>query len=325
MKRLPWSFWVGSISIALVMMLGLWFAVPNLWAYLRLRAVPVEVLQSSLKVDAARGETHLRNFLLLDLRTTDGAERRIRAEELLSRATYPEEALDELRAWAPGSRHVVYELRGATREIRLPGAGQSPELDTALLALGLTLFVVVMIFIITMAVVQERLWMQSWPVFRYLGFWTPFSAVGLFMGLALMAFLWFEAPRRWSWQPVEATADGPAELGAEAPRRQLPEEVQVTPAAAAVLERAAYRILQFAGPEGSMLHAGIGNLNGPYEGLAANCPVEAASCRFFVDPNDRWDFEVDPSWDERFFLPAGMLFLFAVVFSAVGWFLRREK
>lgn len=325
MKNSPWGLWAGCAITLSLTAVGLWFGVANFWAYLRMRAIPVEVLQSSLRVDSPDGKHLLENFLWLDLQTTDGSQRRIRAEDSLGQATYPEEALDELEAWAPGSRHLVYQLRGDAREIRLPGAGQSPELDAAMLSFGLSCFPGFLLLMISAAMVDEEAWLRQWGVHRLLGPWTIFSAVGLIMTFVLGMFLWAETPKRWSWPQVEATPEGPAELDAEAPRRQLPKGVIVTPAGEAVLKRAAYRILRFTAPDGRILHAGIGNLDGPYEELASYCPVSAASCNFFINPKNRWHIELNPRWDEKYFLPAGMFLLFSVVFSAIGWSLRREK
>lgn len=325
MKNSPWGLWLGGAVTVVLTSVGLWFGVTNFWAYLRMRAIPVEVLQSTLRVDSPDGKHLLEHFLWLDLQTTDGSQRRIRAEDSLGQATYPEEALDELQAWAPGSRHLVYQLRGDAREIRLPGAGQSPELDAAFLALGLSLFPGFLFLMISAAMVHEETWLRQWGVQRLLGPWTVFSAVGLFMTLVLVAFLWSETPKRWSWLAVEATPEVQPELEAETSRKPLPPGVIVTPAAKAVLDRAAYRVLRFPGADGRTLHAGIGNMDGPYEALDPYCPVSAPSCRFFLNPKNRWNFEVDPRWDTKFFLPAGMFLLFSVVFSAVGWSLRREK
>ncbi len=118
--------------------------------------------------------------------------------------------------------------RGNPREIRLPGAGQSPELNAALMAFGSSFFPRFLLLMMAAAMVEEVFWLRHWGVQRLLGPWTILGG---------------------------RTADD--------------------------------------------VRAGDWDLDGP-------CPEHAR-------------------WDGQFFLPAGMVLVFAVAFGAVGWSLRGEK
>jgi len=325
MQRSGIGLWIGAACTVTLTVLPLWFAGQNLWIYLRMRTIPVEVTQSLLRIDAAEAGSAVENLLLLDLKTTDSSARQFRTEAYLRRATYPEEAYDELAAWAPGTRHVVYQVRGAATRIHLPGPGQSPELGNAGVLLAVSCFPAVFAVVLLAILSEEDSWLRRRGFNRVFGVWSLFAGFGMLLFLGLTIFVWFELPKRLTWVMVSASAVNEVMPTAEAEPRTIPDNVEVTTEGRRILDAASYRVLRFVAPDGRTLHAGIGGLHGPYEELAGACPPGKAACEFHLNPANRWDVESNVSWDEQFFLPAGLFLFLASVFSGVGWFIRSAK
>ncbi len=296
--------------LAVMILIGavcLWGAGTNLWTHLRMRTIPVEVVKSSLHFDALGKGNDLDITLVLDLKTTDGSERAIHWEEDGGPAAYPEEAYDELRLWAPGSRHQIHQVRGQARELRLPDT-QSPELVKMGLYLGFGLFTG--FFAFAFAATGSERDSGVWLIFFSIG-------VGAFLGAGLYA--WFEVPKRIYWQSVVATLEAaPDDSTAEAQPLVFPASVVVTPAARKLLERSRYKVLRFNG-----LHAGLGNFGGRYERLKPRCESGEQECRFVMNPKDRWDVELDAGWDRDFYLPLAVMGVFGLAFGSAGLLIRR--
>ncbi len=309
-----WNKRLGArIANALVLALGaacFWLAGRNLWTHLRMRTVPVEVVRSSLLLDAPGNGSDLDLVLRLDLKTTDGSNRLIHWEGAPGRAAYPEEGYDELRRWAPGTRHQIHQLRGQTSELRLP-TGQSPEL------LAMTIYLVFGFFLGFFLFIFRAVTNEDGPG-RLRSIWIIFFAVGVGAILGSALFAWHEIPKRLSWQVVVATLEPTPEATAEASPKPLPDNVVITPAGRQLLERSSYKVLQFHG-----LHAGLGNFGGSYESLANRCVSGEQECRFVINPNDRWDVEIEAGWDHTFFFPLLMFLGFGLAFSGAGLMIRR--
>lgn len=325
MRRTVPGLWIGAACAVLFTILPLGFGLQNLWVYFRMRTIPVEVVKSSLRIEAAPEGDSVDYLLRMELKTTDAARRIFSAEAYLGRATYPEEAYDELASWAPGTRHLVYQVRGAARQIRLPGPGQAPELDKALVLLVLSLFPGFFAIALVAILFEENAWLRRTGLRKALGIWMVFSAVGLVMGIGFGLFVWSEAPKRFGWVQAVARETGEIRATAEAEPRAFPANVEVTDHAKRILDGTSYRLLQFTAPDGRTWRAGIGTLGGPYDSLRYACPAGEAECRFSMDPANRWDVATDLQWDGQFFLPAGLFLFFAVTFSGVGWFIRRVE
>ena len=302
---------VGTAILLLLLSGCVLLAGTNLWTHLRLRTIPVEVVRSSLLLDAPSNGSHLELILRLDLKTTDGAERLIHWEEAPGRAAYPEEGYDELRRWAPRTRHQIYQYRGQAREFRLPST-KSPELFAMVVYLFGGFFLGFFLFIFR-AVANE-----DGP--RLGGIWIIFFVVGIGAIIGSALFVWHEIPKRLSWPSVVATLEPVTETTAEASPKPLPDNVVITPAGRQLLERSSYKVLQFNG-----LHAGLGNFRGSYEGLANRCASGDQECRFAINPNDRWDVELDARWDETFFFPLLLFLVFGLAFSGAGLIVRRNN
>ncbi len=303
---------IGFAFLLLLLLGCFWSAATNLWTHLRMRTIPVEVVRSSLLLDAPGDGSDLNLILRLDLKTTDGAERLIHWEDAPGRATYPEEGYDELRRWGPGTRHQIYQIRGQAREFRLPNS-RSPELVAMIVYLSLGCFVGFFFFVFR-AVANE-----AGPP-KLVGVWTIFFLVGVGAMIGSALFAWHEIPKRLSWPSVVATLEPVPEPTAEAPPKPLPDNVVITPAARRLLDHSSYKVLQFDG-----LHAGLGNFGGSYEELAKRCTSGDQECRFVINPHDRWDVELDARWDETFFFPLIMFLVFGLAFSGAGLMIRRLK
>ncbi len=289
-----------------------WSAGTNLWTHLRMRTIPVEVVRSSLLLDAPGDGSDLNLILRLDLKTTDGAERLIYWADAPGRAAYPEEGYDELHRWAPGTRHRIYQIRGQAQEFRQPGV-RSPELVAMTVYLSLGCFIGFFFFVFWTVANEDG------PR-RFVGTWTVFFLVGVGAMIGSALFTWYEIPKRLYWPPVVATLEPVPEPMAEAPPKPLPDNVVITPAGRQLLERSPYKVLQFNG-----IHAGLGNFGGSYEQLAERCASGDQECRFLINPNDRWDVELDARWDESFFFPLGMFLVFGLAFGGGGLMIRRLK
>ena len=306
MKKRRWLFGPILWTLLLVAAGFLWMAGTNLWSYFRMRTVSVEVIRSSLLFDALGKGNDLDITLLLDLKTTDGSERAIHWEEEGGHAAYPEEAYDVLRHWAPGSLHEIRQMWGQARKIRLPDT-QSSEL--MLFALYLVVAACVIFFALAFAASDIDGASGVWLAFFFVG-------VAFFVGAGL--FAWFEIPKRISWPSVVATRESAPDPTAEAPPLVFPDNVAVTPAARKLLERSRYVVLRFNG-----FHAGLGSFGGRYESLKPRCESGKEVCRFVINPQDRWDVELNANWDDAFYAPLAVLGVFGLAFGGAGLLVRR--
>jgi hypothetical protein len=129
--------------VSLILLAGiLWPIASSVLDYLRMRNLEVKVVSSNLSITRSTepGEPPYEFSLRLVLETTDSSPRQIVENLYLERATYPEEAYDELAFWAPGTFHKVHLIRGNAREIRISNYGPNPELNKAAIFLFPAIF-----------------------------------------------------------------------------------------------------------------------------------------------------------------------------------------
>jgi hypothetical protein len=283
----------------------LYKSVVNFVAHSRVRSLPVEVVQSSLHVDID-SEQDLFFTLKLDLHAKDSSDRYMHWEQELDGAVYIEEAYDELRYWAPGTRHTIKLIRGHASEIRLLSASQ-PEFDAGA---GWLMVVITMVFfgLATENALRRgpRKVMGPWPVFAFCGI------VALGGGIVYSVT---QIPKRWEWLRVEGLAVKPDAMPA------VPARVEIAPRAQAVLEEnKATRFLRFQW-NGRPFHLAAGPIQAVLSGMS-DCQQEEGACQFRVDPESHWNIEQKLEFDSDLFIPAGILFFFGFAFTGAALMVR---
>jgi hypothetical protein len=288
----------------------------NLWNYNRMRVMPVEVVSSSLFVDAD-AERYPFFVLRLDLRSTDANDRRIRWDEEISQAFYIEEAYDELRRWAPGTRHNVQFLRGQAREIRIEVSGVNPELQAAGgWTFGAGFALMIGIPLLGMAVPEDSR-MRRLGLHKYVGPWLALSVFGFFPLIGAAAFAIVETPKRFQWKAVD---------GVPVSRKDLPPappNVEITAQVKPILEEKKAPFFVRHEWNGRVFHGGLGEHNGPYEELYSTCEISQKSCRFYVSPTNRWEIKRAMAFDKEYWAPLGILSFFGVAFTGAGLLVRK--
>lgn len=297
----------------------------NLWAYARMRTIPVEVVRSSLLIDASSDvtadPTDVDYTLRLDLITTDGSARPIHWEDVPASAAYPEEAFDELTRWAPGARHQIYQLRGEARAIRLPGSLALQELNAAIgFLIAIVIFGFFALALGTIAA-EESSWLTNSWLRRHLGIWIVFFTVGVCALTGDFLFIATQLPKIVSWTSATATLQS---APADYEPQSLPPNVQITPEARRRIQLHPHNVLTFQW-NGATLHGGLGANQGPYDELAREvCISKSTPCHFRISPTDRWNVAAKPGWNVEFFVPVGMFTLFGVAFTGAGLMIRRH-
>jgi hypothetical protein len=278
----------------------------NIASYLHMSTLPVEVVKSSMRFDVYPMSGRLYYGLRLELAAMDGSGRKIPWEEGLSEPMFPEEALDELRRWEPGTRHSINTLRGQTGQVRLPYGQQSPELTNATWAFwGFLPFAVLALVI---------------PTWTSLGGSWQFN---LLMALAvpcfLIATLRYQAWIRPSWPVITATIEDPS-VDYDA----LPANVEVTPAAKAVITRLKYRVVTYTLND-LQWHGGVGlqrlrttrgrERSGHFHWI----DPALTSCRFRQDPHNRWNISAEPVWGYGSIVLAWVGFFVSYALVGAAW------
>lgn len=302
-------------------LLCLWGAATNYWTYLRMRTLPVEVVAAKLVIDEFDTDydepARLAYILKLDLAATGETSRFFTVEEFLRYPTHPEEALDELAAWSPGTRHSVYLIRGDAREVRLPGGSEFAERTTGNACLVGAIFFGLFAVIIFGVFQDNAFRLKAAALRRFFSIATVFYGFSAMFALLTVFYLWDAIPKRIA---------GPNTLASisPAPTTYPPEafsaQVSVTPNGRKQLDAfqlSSRRLLTFPW-NGSTLHGGLGQYAGAYNELAEYCPESASSCRFDVNPADRWDVSPAGRWDVHFFLPLFLLLVFTAGLGIAG-------
>ncbi|MFN0106789.1 MAG: hypothetical protein ACKV2U_32430 [Bryobacteraceae bacterium] len=308
-------------GLALWSLYCLYSAAASLWSHLRMRSVPVEVVRSSLVMDAhvyTPGQPAEPEYTLrLDLVTTDGSARNIHWEDAPGKAVYPEEAIDEFLRWSPGTRHTISQLRGEAREIRLAGSVDWPESGAAVA------YLVGAVFLAFMALLALGVSSQNDSRLRPLfGMWIGFFSVGAVATLCAVLYAAWYIPKIGSWPMVGATTQTAPESYDPA---GLPANVTITPATRKRFESSQHRVITFSW-NGTPIRGGIGSMDGPYDQLASsNCTAGGPPCTFWFSPTDRWDIAARLGWGPGLFIPLGFFLVFGLAFSGVGLHLRRHR
>jgi hypothetical protein len=299
------------VGLALWSLYCLYCAGDRLWTFLRMRNIPVEVVRSSLVIDApiytAGQPAEPQYSLRLDLLTTDGSKRAIKWNDIHGKAVYPEEDYDELAKWSLGSRHTISQLRGEAREIRLAGTQDSPERNAAGYYLAGAIFIAFLMYL-ALALMES----QGDP-------WVPHSLLSIRGGLKTIAAIstvcavlyaaWY-IPKIMTWPAVTATVQSAPESYDPA---TLPPNVTITPAGRKRLESSRHRVITFQW-NGTTIHGGIGSMEGRYDELAGS----ASTLKFWINPEDRWDVAARLGWNAGLFVPAGFFLIVAAAFFAAG-------
>jgi len=298
----------------------------NLWTYMRLRAVPVDVVRSSLLIDIPRHTdspyTYPDFILRLDLKTADGGDRVLHWEDAAGLAAYPEEAFDELARWAPGTRHTIYQIRGDAREIRLPGGPRLPEVN-GISGYGFGIIFFGFAVVICVGMFAESNSRFDFPRLKqFAGVWLIFFSFGVLMAGGAVAFVISEVPRHFTWARMTAGV-GPSITKYDP--STFPSNVHMTEAAQQKLESAPRRVLTTIW-NGTPIHAVMGRMDGVYDGLSAVCGSfdSDTSCEFHMSPTNRWGVIGKYRWGGEFFVPLGMFTLFGTVFCGVGLMIKRD-
>lgn len=288
----------------------------NLVAYFRMRTLPVEVVNSSV-LAAVTPERDPYFVLRLDLHATDASDRRVHWEEELDQAGHIEEAYDELRFWAIGTKHTVQFLRGEAREIRIEGASYNRELSYAggwTFGAGFSL-VLAVVFLSVMA--AEDSFLRRLGVHKFAGPWLAFAVFGFLPLIGAMAFAITETPKRFQWQTAKA----------EVVKREnlppAPANVTIAPEAKEVLEQKKAEYFLKHEWNGRTLYGGIGAYDSAYYTLAQHCSEMKPTCEFRISPAVRWDMAPRMEFNSDYWVPLGVLTLFGVVFTGAGLLVRK--
>jgi hypothetical protein len=286
-----------------------------------MRNIPVEVVRSSLEVDAhvytADQPAEPEYTLRLHLVTTDASARNIHWTDVHGKAIYPEEAFDEIARWSPGSRHTISQLRGEAREIRLSGSGESPERTAATGYFAGAIFVALLIYIAVSIMSSQG---DPWITGSRLNLlFTPsgaFISFGVVAAVCALLYAAWYVPKINSWPMVTATVQAAPESYDPA---TLPPNVSITPAARKRFESSRHRVIAFAW-NGEIIHGGVGAMEGPYDELAGSvCGPNGLPCPFWINPANRWDIAARLGWNAGLFVPVGFFLLLAAVFFGVGF------
>ena len=312
-------------GLALWTLYCLFCSVASLWSYWRMRGVPVEVVRSSLVMDApiytAGQPAEPEYSLRLDLLTTDGSNRSIHWADVHGKAVYPEEAYDELTKWRPGSRHMISQIRGEAREIRLAGTQDSPERGAAIYYLFGAVFVAFLMYLaLALMDSQGDPWIRGSPLIHLFNLKGGFIAMGAVATLCAVLYAAWHIPKILTWPSVTATVQPAPESYDPA---SLPPNVTITPAGQRKLEASRHRVITFSW-NGTTIHGGIGVMEGAYDELATSvCGLNGLPCPFWINPNDRWDIAARLGWNAGLFVPAGFFLIIAAAFFGAGFTSRR--
>ncbi|GEM_PF-972848 len=313
---------VVGISFLLFAALCLWNSISDFWAAYRTRVVPASVVASKLKIDWGRTDSDSYEeplyTLSVDLKADDSSGRSFTWEGDPGRAVYPEEALDELKRWSPGTQHNVGILRGNARQLRMDQMESNPEVGKGIGWLfgfffaGLTGIA---------SLVAGNIDSRHHPRFAFLngfGIWTVFLAFGLMPLLGSFAFAWGMSERINTWKPVVAR-----KIGTSVPfdtTKPIP-NVEITPKALTALVEHPYDRIEF-NWKGQTLHGGIGRWQGIYDRGTAAAGDEY---RFHSSPADRWEIRPSLSWGEDFWAPFGILLFFGFAFTGASFGVKRSE
>ncbi len=315
-------FYAGSFFAVCTLLFAYW-AISNFRAYFTMRSAEVRVLASDMKIDFfpapdSESAPYFGYLLRLKLETTDDAKRQISWETDAGKAAYPEEALDELKDWAPGSIHRIQFLRGAARSIRIEGLERSPELEAgigSILALGM--FGLIALFCFTASKFEEgdRSGKKS-------NFWGPWLLFVGFGALPLIGWFVFTASFIWrtnTWIPLSVQVPTEAKAFNLA---SAPANVEISESAKEKLKSSEYRLFTFPW-NGRVLHGAFGYLGGEFDYTSGSGLRSSGTLNFHISPTNRWALQVNFGKGEDFWVPFLALLFFGLAFTGAGLMIRK--
>ena len=315
-------FYAGSFFAVFALLFAYW-AVSNFRAYFTMRSAEVRVLASDMKIDFfpapdSESSSFMGYQLRLKLETTDDAKRQISWETDAGKAAYPEEALDELKDWAPGSIHRIQFLRGAARSIRIEGLERSPELEAgigSIIGLGIFGLIALCCFTASRFEEEERGGKKS----TFLRPWLLFASFG---ALPLIGWVVFTASfilRANTWIPLSVQV--PAEVKVF-DLASMPANVEISDSAKEKLRSSEYRLFTFPW-NGKVLHGGIGYLGGEFDDNSGSGQRSSGTMNFHISPTNRWALQVNLGKGEDFWVPFAALLFFGLAFTGAGLMIRK--
>ncbi len=320
--RYGFPLYVGGF-FALCSLFFVYLAIRNFNAYFSMRSAEVRVLASSMKIDVmpppdSDSASYVGYLLRLRLQTTDSYARNLSWETEAGKAAYPEEALDELRAWAPGTVHKIQFLRGDARNLRIEELDRSPELESAIgSVIVIGIFGMIMMFCMVAARADDRSFAKG-----FFGPWLLFVGFGM---MPMLGWIGFTASHIWkvaTWQKVTAQVPEQITIFDAA---KLPPNVEITDRAKERLANTEYRLFTFPW-NGQTLHGAVGTvgtLSGEFDYDNNTLPRPAGALHFHISPVNRWALQVNLGRGEDFWVPFGMLLLFGLAFMGAGLTIRK--
>ncbi|WP_031495332.1 hypothetical protein [Bryobacter aggregatus] len=311
-----------GFSLLVLGFLSFFFSARNFWTYARMRTIDATVIGSQLHIDLVPAEGDslewVRYELLLDLQADGPSGRLFHWDTDAGRAAYPEEALDELQLWAPGTRHQVQMIRGHARELRLPDTEVNPELEKGIgfLMLGLMLGLSALGALAGLA--EEHSFLRKFRWTRSLGVWTVFFGFGLLPLVGWIFFTFFSVQKLWTWQEVVAHR---VEAAHHFDVATLSPEIHISPAAKEKLASQDYELITYDW-QGRRLRGGIGHLEGVHDHFLNRGGADGSYC-FRIHPMRRWELSANLGWNEDFWAPFGMLLFFGVAFCGAALVIRK--
>lgn len=294
-----------------------------------MRSAEVRVLASSMKIQIfpapdSESSPYLGYLLKLQLQSTDAAQRIISWETEAGKAAYPEEALDELAAWAPGTVHRIQFLRRAARAIRVEELEHSPELESAigaLVAIGIFGLATLSCFMAAKMMETDEMGTGHRKPGKRSPFVGPWLILVGFGMLPLIGWVAFTANFLWksgTWVPVTVSVPAAAKAF---DLTTLPANVEIAESAKEKLQNTEYRRFTFPW-NGKTLRGGIGSLGGEFDSKNNGAPSRD-TINFHISPVNRWAFQLELGKGEDFWLPFGVLLLFGVAFTGAGLAVRK--
>lgn len=316
LKRGP-AFYIGA-CFALITLLLIVLAARNLYGYFSMRSAEVRVLASSMKIDIfpapdSDSVPYLGYLLRLSLETTDTPARNISWEVEAGKAAYPEEALDELRAWAPGTLHRIHFLRNNPRAIRIEALERSSELESGIgSVVASILFGMITLFCFTaVSLSGQENDPQASP-------WYLFVAFGL---LPLLGWVVFTGSFIWKLSTWEAVSVEVPEQTTTFNTAAPPAGVEITPAAVEKLKDNTYRLFTFSW-NGETRSGAVGTLGGEFDDPNNYFRFGPGRLNFHISPKNRWAVAVNLGEGQDFWVPFLALLGFGVVFTGAGLMVR---
>jgi hypothetical protein len=310
------KFLISGLLFALLTATCLWNAFSNYRALSNLRKTQATVIASKLLIDwnstPSDSREHPLYILTLDLVSTDSTKRHFHWEGDPGQAAYPEEALDELAQWNPGSLHQVSMLRGDSRELRFDQLESDPEWNKCILwsiGAGLCGFSGLVLFMLA-RVQRQRLQEEA-------GVWVVFVTVGLITLLAVPAVGRYTTKQFQSFEPIELQKlehDRPFDTS------QIIPDVSLTPKAKEKIAKESYDRYQYVFGE-KTYHLG----KGYWYGVLDSALKDQQTRGYAIHRNNRWEIAHNPTWTRSVITPTGMTLLFAIVFLGAGLAVRPKS